>query len=349
MRILHICPLWFRVAVDAPGGIETLMPGLFAELGRAGADNTILGVAGAQVSGRLIPMVEEPLYEQTTNGTAWEYGPFEQHELLTVLELADDFDVIHSHLGWSGWVLSGMPGLGERTLHTQHNPVSPDMEWFVRRHPDIRLTTVSQYQAHKLWRLGARRCHVVHNGIDFSLFPLRDSGKQGLVYLGRLEHDKGADLAIEVARTLGMTLTLAGPAVNHEFFETQITPHLDDQIRYAGIVGHEEKTRLLGGASCVLMPSREEEGFGLVALEAMACGTAVVGLANGALPEIIEEGVTGFVTPDERGLAELVPAAERLDPSIVRRTAEQRFSVAASAAGYLGLYQLMTDTREPRT
>ena len=349
MRILHICPLWFRIAVDSPGGIETLMPGLFAQLGRVGCENTVLAVADADIPARLVSVVDAPLYEQTANGTAWEYGPFEQHQLLTAVELAENHDVVHSHIGWSGWVLDGVPLLRDRVLHTQHNPVSPDMEWFVRRHPDLRLSTVSEFQARKLWQLGARRCHVVHNGVDFELFPLGPSGRRGLVYLGRLEHDKGADLAIEVARQLGMSLTLAGPAVDHEFFEAQIAPNLDAQIRYLGIVGLAEKAALLGGASCVLMPSREEEGFGLVALEAMACGTPVVALANGALPEVVEDGVTGFLTPDEHRLAELVPAACALGPESVRAAAQRRFSVATAAAGYLGLYQLIAGTTTPRT
>lgn len=324
------------------------MPGLFDELARAGCENTVLGVKGSSVSARLVPVVDEPIYEQTADGTAWEYGPFEQDQLLTAIGTAGEYDVIHSHVGWGGWVLAGVTELAPRLLHTQHNPVTPDMEWFIRRHPDLLLSTVSEYQARKLWRLGASRCHVVHNGLDFAQFPPRFDGKAGLVYLGRLEREKGPDIAIRVARALQQPLTIAGPAVNHEFFDTEIAPQLDDQVRYVGVVGHGEKTELLGAASCVLMPSRGEEGFGLVALEAMACGTPVVALANGALPEVIEEGVTGFVSADERLLPELVTAAARLDHARIRSAAEKRFSVAESAEGYLGLYRLIGATG-PRT
>jgi glycosyltransferase involved in cell wall biosynthesis len=120
-------------------------------------------------------------------------------------------------------------------------------------------------------------------------------------------------------------------------------------VRYVGVVGQVEKTTLLGGAACVLMPSRDEEGFGLVALEAMACGTPVVALGRGALPEVIDHGVTGFVADEERGLAELVSDTARLDPASIRAAAERDFSVAASASAYLSLYRSIVGASTPRT
>jgi glycosyltransferase involved in cell wall biosynthesis len=335
------------VEPDAPGGIETLLPGLSAALRRADCESTVLAVAGSSVAGELVPVVDSPIYERTSEGSVWEFEPYVQDQLLSALAMADGFDVIHSHVGPAGWVLSGLSELRTPVLHTQHNPVSPDMEWFVRRHPDLPLSTVSEYQARKLRAVGATRCHVVHNGIDFGAFPLQTEGKSGLVYLGRLEYDKGTDIAIRVARALDLPLTLAGPPVDHTFFETEIEPQLDDQIRYAGVLGHAAKSELLGGAGCVLLPTRSEEGFGLVTLEAMACGTPVVALANGALPEVVEEGVTGYLTADERELPELAVTAMTLAPENVRAMAERRFSVAAAAEGYLGVYRLLAIANTP--
>lgn len=325
------------------------MSGLFAELTGLGCENTVLGVRGSSVSATLVPVVDEPMYEHTASGAAWEYGPYEQHQLLTAITMASEFDVVHSHIGWGGWCLSGVAELADRVLHTQHNPVSPDMAWFIVRHPDLLLSTVSEYQARKLRELGAERCHVVHNGLDFTQFPLQSGDKEGLVYLGRIEHEKGTDVAIDVARSLGMSLTIAGPAVNHEYFDREIAPRLDDDVRYVGVVGQAEKVRLLGGAACVLMPSRDEEGFGLVALESMACGTPVVALARGALPEVVEEGIAGFTAAEERALAGLVSRAMTLEPAAVRASAERRFSVSASAADYISLYETVASASRPRT
>ena len=347
MKVLHICPLWFRVTPDSLGGVETLVAALLEELARGGCENTVLAVGGSRVAGELVEVVERPLYELMADGTAWEYGLFEQAQLQAAISLAAEHDVIHSHLGWSGWVLSGIKDIADRVLHTLHNPVTPDMAWFVSEHPDIRLSTVSLYQAAKLRQTGAKHCDVIYNGVDFARFPLQADDKQGLVYLGRLEGQKGADIAIAVANALQTPLTIAGPAVDDRFFDARIRPRLDARVRYVGTVGHDEKVRLLGGASCVLMPSRWEEGCAMVALEAMACGTPVVALANGALPEVVDSGLTGFVTSDTRELPQLVGRAVELDPVRVRDRAQERFSITATAAHYLQLYRTLGSTPTP--
>jgi hypothetical protein len=120
VRILHICPLWLRVSPAAPGGIETMVAALLEEFARAGCENTLLGVAGSTVAGTLGAVVDSPLYELTSEGKAWEYGVFEQAQLRAAIDLAPEHDVIHSHVGWSGWVLSGIKPIADRVLHTLH-------------------------------------------------------------------------------------------------------------------------------------------------------------------------------------------------------------------------------------
>jgi glycosyltransferase involved in cell wall biosynthesis len=345
VKVLHVCPLWFPVAEDSPGGIETYLPTLLPALEARGCDSTLLCSGDSSPpAGRVVPVVEENIWRGMETGAVWEYGHYLHRELLMVLERASEFDVIHSHIGCDAYVLSGVPGIRERLLHTQHNPVTRDYEWFVRRHGDLLITAVSEFQARKLREQGARRCRVIPNGIDVERFTHRPGPGEGLVYLGRMEQQKGPDLAVQVARELGLPLTLAGPMTRDVYFDAYIRPWLDDQIRYVGVVDHRRKDELLGGAACVLMPSRWEEPFGLVALEAMACGTPVVALANGALPDLIEPGVTGYLTADEGELAALVRRALELDRSAIREWMEPRFGMSTVARRYRDLYDEIAES-----
>src|SRR5262249_47777331 len=147
-----------------------------------------------------------------------------------------------------------------------------------------------------------------------------------------------------VAKELGRPLTLAGPVVDKEYFAHRIEPCLGDRIRYVGVVNHRQKNELLGQAACVLMVSRVEEGFGMVSIEAMACGTPVVGLARGALREIIEADLTGYLAEDEYALPGLVQKAVQMDRAAIRARVGARFDIAVVAEKYHQLYTEITAT-----
>lgn len=272
-------------------------------------------------------------------GQAWEMTAYEQEALARVIELGSDYDVVHSHISWGGFVLSTLPEVGRKVLHTLHNPVTPDVEWYLAHRPDLRLTVVSEFQARKLSRVGVRHCEVIPNGIRVDRFPFSGVGGELLVFLGRMEHAKGPDLAISVARQAGLPLVLAGATPDPDYFAQQIEPQLDERIAYAGILGHDAKCELLGRAGCTVMPSRWEEPFGLVAIESQACGTPVVALANGALPEIIEPGATGYLAEDEAEVGGLIARARVLDREVVRARAAARFGIEPVARSYLNLYR----------
>ena len=337
MRILHVAPLWFPVSRDSTGGIETFLAALIGALDRAGCRNTLLAAGDSRVAAEIVPVIGENLCAQMQEGRALEYVHYEQHQLRLAFELAPAFDVVHSHLGPPGLVLSAMPT--PRVLHSWHTQIYRDMAWFVGRRPDLHLCAVSDFQARLLVQAGATRCSVIPNGIEVSAFPFRpEASGPGLLFLGRMEAPKGGDLAIGVARTLDRPLTLAGPIVDREFFRQRIEPYLDGQITYVGTVDHGRKSELLGQAACLLAPSRVAEAFGVVSVEAMACGTPVVALASGALPELIETGLTGFTSPDPQALPSLVTRAERLDRAAIRARAVARFDISAVAGGYRRLY-----------
>jgi glycosyltransferase involved in cell wall biosynthesis len=337
LRILHLAPLWHAVRSDAHGGIETFLADFIGALNKLGHSNDVIAASGAEVVGNVIPAVEQNLCELMTRKVAHEYVYYEQRQLGIALQNARNYDVIHSHVGPGAYVLSSVAGVKERLLHTHHGPVYDDLRWFVSHHPDLWISTVSEFQLFQLGGPGGKR-RVVNNGVSISRFTFNAGPTDSLFFMGRIEPQKGPDIAVDVARTLNAPIDLAGPIIDRELFASSIKPHLDERIRYIGVLNHEQKNRCLGGARCVLMPSRWNEPFGLVAIEAMACGTPVVGLANGALPEIIDEGVTGFVTKDPRELPRLVEEAFHLDRSAIRRRSAERFDIAQAAAGYEALY-----------
>jgi glycosyltransferase involved in cell wall biosynthesis len=340
MRVLQVCPLWYPVKQDAPGGIETFLAQLVAALSDIGCEVTLLASGDSVAGNRVIPVSDAYIYGQMKNGTAQEYIYYEQQQLQLALGCADEFDVVHSHIGPAGFVLSGIRGWRDRVLHSIHSPVYQDLQWFVRQQPDMWLSTVSEFQAENLYRHGARHCHVIHNGIDINAFSFNPDGGEGLLFLGRIEREKGPDIAIRVARELRRPLILAGPVVQQEYFDEMIAPFLDDSVQYIGVVDHREKNKLLGNAGCVLMPSRWDEPFGMVAIEAMACGTPVVVSRQGALPEIISNGVSGFTAADDE-ITDRVVQALNLGRSAVRSAAAAQFDVSVAAQKFHKLYKGM--------
>lgn len=340
MRILQVCPLWYPVKRDAPGGIETFLAQLVSALPDHGCEVTLLASGDSNAGVRTISVVEANIYGQMKNSSVQEYIYYEQLQLQLALRHADDFDVIHSHIGPAGFVLSGVKGWRDKVLHTIHSPVYRDLQCFVRQQPEMHFSTVSEFQANKLYEYGARHCHVVHNGIEADAFTFNPDGGEGLLFLGRIEEEKGPDIAIKVARELGRPLILAGPIVQQDYFNSMIAPFLDETVIYAGVIDHREKNKLLGNAGCVLMPSRWDEPFGMVAVEAMACGTPVVVSRKGALPEIVDPGVSGFVAADDEMTGKVVQALE-LDRAAVRRAAAAQFDISVVAQKYFELYKSM--------
>jgi glycosyltransferase involved in cell wall biosynthesis len=325
--------LWYPIARDSPGGIETFLWLLVTRLEALGCQSTLLAT-GASSADRLVPVIPAGIRSMMAAGTATEYVFYEQTQLRMAVERAGEYDLIHSHIGAGGYVLSA---IAPHVLHTQHSPVYQDLTRFANRHPEVWFSTVSHLQARKLGRTS--RCHTIHNGIDLSSFTFSTARGEGLFFMGRMEAAKGPDLAIDVANALGLPLTLAGPIVDQPFFEESIRPRLGPSVRYVGVLDHREKNAWMARSACAVLPFRGEESFGLVMVEAMACGTPAVSLANGAAAEVIEPGVTGYLAGSADELAGAVLRAMDLDRQAVRDRAQTRFDIAEVAASYRRLYE----------
>jgi glycosyltransferase involved in cell wall biosynthesis len=268
-----------------------------------------------------------------------EYGYYETAALSETLRLAGSVDLIHSHINCALVPFASL--LPVSILHTIHVSMARDMMWLARRFPLPQtnlFTTVGHPQEAALAGIGA--VATVSNGTDMAAFSLCLDPEDYLLFLGRLVPYKGPLIAIEVAKALHKPLILAGPAVDKPFFEKQLAPEIDGHlIRYVGPVQGAQKVELLRKAQGLLFPIMWDEPFGLVMIEAMACGTPVVALRRGMVHEVIIPGVNGFYGEQPVDLPPLVEHLTEIDRAQVRSSVQERFSYQRMVDEYLVLYQ----------
>jgi glycosyltransferase involved in cell wall biosynthesis len=180
---------------------------------------------------------------------------------------------------------------------------------------------------------------VIYNGIETSAFPFCGSPDDRLLFMGRIEEQKGPDIAVRAALDAGMPIDVAGPLTSPDFYRDTLAPLLSEPNRYVGIVRGDEKLTLLSRAACMVLPSRWAEPFGMTAIEAMACGTPVVALRRGALPELVESGVTGYVVDRPEELAGAIRCACRLDRATIRARTVARFDISVTTRRFIELYR----------
>ncbi len=270
---------------------------------------------------------------------------FDHRELIHVAySLAEcaDLDVVHNHCVAAGPALAGFarrPFL--TTLHYVHASV--------RAFPQANYVAVSQSQAKWLASNtpGVNLVGTVHNGVDLDELTLSLEREDYLLFLGRFHPNKGADLAIDVAERLGLPLVIAAPAPPDDqraWFERLVAPRLRGKIEWIGPVEGPAKTSLIGRARAVLAPIRWEEPFGLVIAEAMACGTPPIAFRRGAAPELIVDGVTGFLVDDVSGMEAAVDRLSTISPRACREWVGAHFSLDRMIDGYLALYERYIDS-----
>lgn len=256
--------------------------------------------------------------------------------------LGGGFDVVHS-FGRIAYLLPLLP-LPIPKLMTYQREVTPrSVVWGHRlSRGTLHFSAISQWMMEDTKHLA--NWHLVYNGVPMDVYDFSPAVADDapLVFLGRIEHIKGTHLAIQIAQRTGRRLIIAGniPAGQQAYFDEQIKPHLGgDRISYIGPVDDKQKNALLGQASAFLMPILWEEPFGIVMAEALACGTPVLGLRRGAVPEVVEDGVSGFVRDDVDGLVKAVGSLGELDRRACRKRAEKLFSDTAIVEAYLDVYR----------
>lgn len=332
MRIALIAPPFISVPPQRYGGTELFVAQLAVGLKRLGHDPVVYANGESQIPVEvrwIYPTCEWPItgevhaHLKDINHTGW-----------AIADARRDCDVLH---------LNNAPGLAHSRLvsrpmvYTIHHPMEPMLSEFYEWYPDVNFVTISDFQLKKEKLPRIRR---IHHGLNFDKYRLGPGGDY-VAFVGRFAPVKGAHLAIAAAKKAGIKLKLAGEVqpIFQEYFDREIKPHIDGvNVEYVGEADLEAKNELLGSALALLFPIEWDEPFGLIMIEAMACGAPVLAFSGGSVQEIVEDGVSGWVCASTDTMAEHIRSASDFDRDEVRAYAEKKFSVDRMVREYVELY-----------
>jgi glycosyltransferase involved in cell wall biosynthesis len=340
MRVGILSPVWFPVPPPGYGGIELVVSLLADGLVEAGHEVTLFASGDSHTKAELSWVYERAPSELI--GTTW---PDLRHALACYGQ-ADEFDVINDHSSVCALLAAG--AVPTPTVQTVHAPMDGEFgaiyESVIGIQPSAGLLSVSLSQQRA--RPDLPWIGTVPNAIDLQVHALSASSGSYLLFLGRMSADKGCHRAIEVARAVGLPLKIA--AKNREpaerrYFAEQVEPWLGGGIEYVGEPTLAEKVELLQNARALLFPIEREEPFGLVIAESLACGTPVVATRRGAVPELVENGRTGFVVESHRDMPTALSAIDQISRLECRRYAEEHFAPGRMAAGYEHAFRTVLD------
>jgi glycosyltransferase involved in cell wall biosynthesis len=344
MRIAQVAPLTESVPPQAYGGTERVVSYLTEELVQLGHKVTLYASGDSETSAELRACSERALrLDPTIADPVRVYHESHERMMRRVLAEAGEFDLIHFHIGWHEFphfMRSAVP-----CVSTMHGRLDiPDMQHRLRAYPGVPLISISNDQRRPV--MDANWAATIYHGQPDTLTVPGAAERKYLAFLGRISPEKRPDLAIEIAQRAGWPIRIAAKVdpVDQVYYDTKIRPLLAlPGVEFIGEVGESDKMRFLAGAHALLFPIDWPEPFGLVMIEAMACGTPVIAFRRGSVPEVVEHGLTGFVVDTLDEAVQAVSAVDRLNRLTLRMVFLDRFSVKRMAADHVRLYEALVE------
>jgi glycosyltransferase involved in cell wall biosynthesis len=338
MRIAQVAPLAEAVPPKLYGGTERIVSYLTEELVALGHEVTLFASGDSLTSARLEPMLPRAirLDPSIRDATA-------PHMLMVqkVLDQAPRFDIVHFHIDHLH--LPAIRGRGLPYVSTFHGRLDlPEIEPLLAAFPEAPFISISESQRRPLQHLGLDWCGTVLHGLPEHLLPFSASHQGYIAFLGRISPEKAPDAAIRIAQAAGMPIRIAAKVdrADQAYFEEVVEPLLSlDGVEFIGEINEAQKAEFLGNAMCLLSPVAWPEPFGLVMIEAMACGTPVIAFNRGSVPEVIDEDVSGCIVEDEVGALAALKKVAGMDRARVRATFEARFTARRMAEDHLAIYR----------
>lgn len=335
MRVAQVAPLFESVPPKLYGGTERIVSWLTEDLVRLGHDVTLFASGDSMTAARLVPACPESL---RLSPLCVDQLAHHVNMLESVFSEKENFDLVHFHIDYLHFPLSRRAQLPNVT--TLHGRLDiPDLAPLYRTYSDMPVVSISDAQRGPLpwvnWQ------GTVHHGLPEDSLAFYGEPGQYLAFLGRTSPEKGLEQAIQIAKRVGMPLKIAAKVdrTDQQHFEAVIKPLLNDPlIEFIGEIGYSEKNAFLGHAAALLFPINWPEPFGIVMIEAMACGTPVIAYPFGSVPEVIENGVTGYLARDVKSAAKAVEKISKIDRAQCRQRFEERFSLTRMTREYLAIY-----------
>jgi len=336
MKIAQVAPLFERVPPKAYGGTERVISYLTEELVRQGHDVTLFASGDSITAARLVPVIDQSL---RLDPSRQEWLIYHTMMLDQVLAMADEFDVIHFHTDYLHFpLIRHLPVPHVTTLHGRLD--MPDLVPLYRQFHHVPLVSISRSQRSPLPDVNWR--DTVYHGLPPDLYAFHAKPGEYFAFVGRISPEKRVDRAIDIAIRCGVPIKIAAKIDRAD--EVYFKEHIEKLFRhplveYIGEIGEADKRVLLGGARALLFPIDWPEPFGLVLIEAFACGTPVIAYRHGSVPEIVEEGVTGFLVDDQEQALQAAQRIDDIDRARCRQTFEHRFTAQHMAENYLRVYR----------